>query len=245
MRNVTDNFLYLDENDPHREVIMKIIEKYEWPTSLIHCTDEERHAIFKDKKPFSEMICIQDKIREITKDNSYIVIWIPPLVAQSYAIGIRRDHDFFEKNLKIANKMFRDKEVKIVYKNVVSTKERKVIEKKIIQDASLINNVLHEPFPETNIPYIWKYFCLFLKEFQEKNFITYEKKNIILQHKLILQILQWLHFKETNESISFIYNCLEKEYLAAYDNITLFSRSTKPFNISIQRIKNEINRYEK
>ena len=62
--NVTDNFLYLDENDPHREVIMKIIEKYEWPTSLIYCTDQELHDIFKDKQPFSEMIYIQKKIQK-------------------------------------------------------------------------------------------------------------------------------------------------------------------------------------
>ena len=245
--NVTDNFLYLDENDPHREVIMKIIEKYEWPTSLIYCTDQELHDIFKDKQPFSEMIYIQKKIRQITKDNSYVVIWIPPLVAQLYAISKQSPYNNFSLNSKsiknTVDKMFSNSQVKIVYPKVIASKDQKIIEKKILENTFFINSQLYKK-DRKNIPYLWNYFCIFLREFQDNKFITYNGKDLVLNNELIIQMIAWFRLSLNDESISLIYNLLQKEYDAAYDNGTCFSRATNPFAVSKQTIKSEINRYE-
>ena len=95
--NPQTNALYLDQNDPHREKIIDILYKYQWPVSLLECTDEERNEIFKDDLPFSETIYIQKKIREATQDNSYVALWIPPLVSQAYTIYL---YDFNTENAK-------------------------------------------------------------------------------------------------------------------------------------------------
>ena len=94
--NPKDNSLYLEEDDPHRKNIIAILQKYQWPMSLIQCTDEERHEIFKDTVPFAETDFIQKKIREVTGDNSYIAIWIPPMISQGYMMLLFLRREMFD-----------------------------------------------------------------------------------------------------------------------------------------------------
>ena len=201
--NPKDNSLYLDERDKNRDIIMAIIQKYEWPLSLIHCTDQEREEVFKNNIPFAETVYIQDQIRKQTGDNSYITLWIPTTFDQAFAWSLIYNNglvrslgsEVLEKIDTINKKIeffFLPNKHKIIYQNLPLTFDREHIDKNLFLKIKKLNECIYTKVDSDagpsydKIPYFWKHFCCILKFLCQKNLLDKRSHTLALQKSIYI-----------------------------------------------------------
>ena len=230
--------LYLDKDDPYIDTIFTILHKYQFPVSCIECTDEERREIFKDNIPFAQTVFIKKKVREVTHDNSWKAIWIPPLLAQAYALYCSKKSSSMDpvRRSKEMDKLLTSLPLykHIVYNNFSHEKTLPEKHETFKEIFRKINDFCYKD-KTYYLHYIQKILS-FLNDYYKSDNRIDVTLNIEDSINLFYRIIPKSIELEITQKENFIYDIITKEYAAEEHNMALFSRSINPFMLSHKEI---------
>jgi hypothetical protein len=98
MKQTEKGFVPLDAADStHMTTIEKILLKYQWPMSAAHALDpidkrnkilNETDNLFEPNQPYAEEIFIEQKIKAVTGNNTYRVVFFPTTFYELIALAL-------------------------------------------------------------------------------------------------------------------------------------------------------------